>query len=83
MGFMDKVKQQAEQAMATGNTDLLRALGTAYYAQQRQGGPADAVTSALAALDAAAEDGPIDTAPTTAPKAPTVPTGTPTGDFTL
>jgi hypothetical protein len=30
---------------------LLRNLGAAYYAQQREGGSADAVTAALAAMD--------------------------------
>ncbi|HTW19497.1 MAG TPA: hypothetical protein VME70_04695 [Mycobacteriales bacterium] len=71
MSFMDKVKQQAEQAMVKaqqgvqqGQTklndmqtqrnhdSLLRDLGAAYYAQQRSGGSAEAVTAALDALDA-------------------------------
>lgn len=76
MGFMDKVKAQAEMAMqkaqqTTARLDqqgakkqsdaLLHDLGAAYYAQQRMGGPEYAVTSALTALDAhASQHGPID-----------------------
>ncbi|MGH7692016.1 MAG: hypothetical protein ACREOA_04840 [Candidatus Dormibacteria bacterium] len=37
---------------------LLRDLGAAYYAQQRQGGPMGAVDQALAALDTEATTGP-------------------------
>jgi hypothetical protein len=93
MGFMDKVKQQAEQAMvkaqsgvaqgqaklgamstAKQNNELLHDLGVAYYSQQRQGGPQDAVDAALAALDAAAQNGPIDlTPPSAQPPAPAQP----------
>lgn len=102
MSFMDKVKQQAEQAMvkaqqgvAQGQTKindmqagkshdaLLRELGAAYYAQQRAGGPADAVTAAVEALDAnaaaaaAAATAPQPGAPTfggsSAPGAPSTP----------
>jgi hypothetical protein len=82
MGLMDKVKQQAEQALAKAQQGvsqgqaklgdlqakrrsdaLLRDLGAAYYAEQRQGGPHDPVVSALAALDEhAKQNGPIDTA---------------------
>lgn len=70
MGLMDKVKQQAEQALtkaqqgvaqgqakldevqAKRQTDqLLRDLGAAYYAAERQGGPADDVAKALSAVD--------------------------------
>jgi hypothetical protein len=70
MGLMDKVKQQAEQALAKaqqgvsqgkGKLDqvqakrqwdaLLHTLGAAVYAEQRQGGPSEAVTAALGALD--------------------------------
>lgn len=81
MGLMDKVKQQAEQAMAKAQQGvsqgqakleevqnkrqadgLLRNLGAAYYAQVRRGGPGDAVTAALAALDEHAQaHGDIDT----------------------
>lgn len=84
MGLMDKVKAQAEQAVAKGKQGvaqgqskleeiqakkkadgLLRNLGAAYYAQQRAGGSADAVTGALAAVDQhAAEHGTVDTAAT-------------------
>jgi len=72
MGLMDKVKAQAEQAVAKAQQGIaqgqakvdemqtkkhadaaLRDLGAAYYAQQREGGSADAVTAALAAVDAA------------------------------
>jgi hypothetical protein len=79
MGFMDKVKAQAEQAMvkaqqgasqAQGKLDehqakrtgdaLVAALGAAFYAEQRQGGPTQAVTDALGALDAhVAANGPL------------------------
>lgn len=39
---------------------LLRELGSAYYAQQRSGGSADAVSAALSAVDAhVAEHGPL------------------------
>jgi len=88
MGFMDKVKAQAEQAVSKGqdavaqgqtklnemqaakaHDALLRDLGAAYYAQQRSGGPADAVTAALAALDSEAAPA----APTAAPEAPVEP----------
>jgi hypothetical protein len=95
MGFMDKVKAQAEQAVAKaqqgvaqGQTKiddlqtkragdaLVMALGTAYYAEQRQGGPQQAVITALAAVDAhVAAHGPIGGAPP-APVAP-VPPATP------
>ena len=81
MGLMDKVKAQAEQAVAKAQQGvaqgkekveelqakrhadaLLRNLGAAYYAQQRSGGSDNAVTAALATLDAhATEHGPIDT----------------------
>jgi len=81
MGFMDKLSQQAEQAMAKAKEGLaqgqakvdqlqakrhadalLRDLGAAYYAQARQAGSPDAVTAAMAALDAYSASGaPIDT----------------------
>jgi hypothetical protein len=45
-------KAKLDQAQAKHQWDgLLRNLGAAVYAEQRQGGPADAVTAALAALD--------------------------------
>lgn len=54
---------------------LLRDLGAAFYAEQRSGGTRDAVTAALAAVDAhAAEHGGIDTAATApSPLSPSVP----------
>jgi hypothetical protein len=103
MGFMDKVKQQAEQAMvkaqsgvaqgqaklgamsaAKQNSELLHALGAAYYAQERQGGSPEAVAAAFAALDAAAQTAPIDLTPPSAqapepaqaPQAPQAPQAT-------
>jgi hypothetical protein len=92
MGFMDKVKAQAEQAMvkaqqgvAQGQTKiddlqtrragdaLIAALGTAFYAEQRQGGSQQAVVAALAAVDAhVAAHGPIG-GPPPAPVAPAGP----------
>jgi hypothetical protein len=45
-------KAKLDQAQAKHQWDgLLRDLGAAVYAEQRQGGPADAVTAALSALD--------------------------------
>ena len=84
MGLMDKVKAQAEQAVAKAQQGvaqgkekveeiqakkqgdaLLRNLGAAYFSQQRSGGSADAVATALAAVDAhVAEHGAIDAAVT-------------------
>lgn len=71
MGLLDKVKAQAEQAVAKAQQGvaqsqakidemqakkqlqgLLRDLGAAYYAQQREAGSAEAVQSALGAVDA-------------------------------
>lgn len=53
-------KAKIDQAQAKHQWDgLLAKLGAAVYAEQRQGGPAEAVTAALAALDAhAATHGP-------------------------
>lgn len=64
---------KAQQGMAQGQTkldqmqakrkadSLLHELGVAYYAQSRHGGSAEAVSLALAALDAfSVEQGPID-----------------------
>jgi hypothetical protein len=96
MGFMDKVKAQAEQAVAKaqqgvaqGQTKiddlqtkragdgLIMALGTAFYAEQRQGGAQQAVITALADLDAhVAAHGPIGAAPP-APVAPVAPAAPP------
>jgi hypothetical protein len=92
MGFMDKVKAQAEQAVAKaqqgvaqGQTKiddlqtkraadaLIMALGAAFYAEQRQGGPQQAVITALSAVDAhVATHGPIGVTPP-APVAPVAP----------
>lgn len=45
-------KAKLDQAQAKHQWDgLLSNLGEAVYAEQRQGGPADAVTAALSALD--------------------------------
>lgn len=116
MGFMDKVKAQAEQAVVKAQagvaqgqakletrhaghqqTELLRALGAAVYAEQRQGAGGEAVASALAALDEFnARQGSIDLSaapqpgtavpigPQAATPAPGAPQpGTPSGDVTL
>ena len=72
MGLMDKVKSQAEVAVAKGKQgvaqgqakvhdvqakrqleNLYEALGAAYYAEQREGGPHDAVATALEAVETA------------------------------
>ena len=46
-------KAKIDQAQAKHQWDaLLRNLGAAVWAEQREGGPSDAVTAALAALDA-------------------------------
>ena len=71
-----------------GSDSLLRDLGVAYYAEQRQGGPHEAVAQALSALDAhAGENGPIDlstTGPQAAPTQAAPSSGaTPAGDFKL
>jgi hypothetical protein len=74
MGLMDKMKEQAAQALNKAQQGvsqgkakideaqakhqwdaLLHRLGAAVYAEQREGGSSDAVTAALAALDAQAE----------------------------
>jgi hypothetical protein len=74
MSLMDKMKEQAAQALTKAQQGvsqgkakieeaqakhqwdgLLRNLGAAVYAEQREGGPSDAVTAALAALDAQVE----------------------------
>ena len=57
-------KAKLDQAQAKHQWDgLLRDLGAAVYAEQRQGGPAEAVTAALAALDEhVTTQGPAETA---------------------
>lgn len=114
MGLMDKVKQQAEQALtkaqqgvAQGQAkldevqakrqadQLLRDLGAAYYAAERQGGPAEDVTKALSAVDehfaaqaaaesAAASSAPSSDAQASAPAAAAgQPSTAPAGDYKL
>jgi hypothetical protein len=63
-GFLDRAKNAAQQGVAAGKqkvgdvqvqragADLLKKLGTAVYAEQRQGGSPEAVEAALGALDA-------------------------------
>jgi hypothetical protein len=70
---------KAQQGVAQGQTKLnemqagksqdglLRDLGSAYYAQQRSGGSADAVEAALAALDAHAQAASASTPPAPPP----------------
>ncbi|MGA9776036.1 MAG: hypothetical protein WBU92_08980 [Candidatus Dormiibacterota bacterium] len=79
-----QVQARVDQAQAKRATDgLLRELGAAYYAEQRQGGPHDAVEQALAALDShAGPSGTIDASPTPAGAAPTAQEA-PAGDFKL
>jgi hypothetical protein len=100
MALIDKVKQQAEQAVGLAQQGLsqgqakleevqakrqaqtlLRNLGAAYYAQQREGGPEAAVTAALAAMDehmaAHPPTGPDATQASSTQE--TGPTGAPTG----
>jgi hypothetical protein len=58
-----QAKLDAMQAKKQGDA-LLRELGAAYFAQQRSGGSADAVTAALAKVDAhVSEHGAVDTTP--------------------
>lgn len=107
MGFMDKLKVQAEQMAAKAQEGsaqvqakfdavqvkrsadaLLRDLGAAYYAEQRQGGPHDSVAKALDALDVhASQSGPVDLGTTGPQPGPTQPAPTsgaqPAGDFKL
>jgi L-serine deaminase len=93
MGLMDKVKAQAEQAMAKAQQGvsqgqakldamqakkqadaLLRDLGAAYYAAERQNASMDAVHTALARVDEhAATQGGIDTAATAGTTPPPAP----------
>lgn len=93
MGLLDKVKAQAGQVAAQGQAKLgevqakrqadalLRELGHAYYRQQREGGPAGAVSDALAKVDAhVAEHGSLDAAPAAAGSAQG---SAPAGDFKL
>lgn len=113
MGLMDKVKQQAEQALtkaqqgvAQGQAKLdevqakrqadllLRDLGAAYYAAERQGGPVEDVSKALSAFDellasqAAAESAAATTTPSpdaaaSATTTAATPSSAPSGDYKL
>lgn len=84
-----QMKAKFEQTQAKRGVDtLLRDLGAACYAEQRQAGPHDAVEKALAALDAhVSEHGPIDvstTGPQSMPSQSAPADGTaPAGDFKL
>jgi hypothetical protein len=62
-GFMDRAKEQAQNALSQGRekveevqaqragNDLLRRLGRAYYAEQRESGPTADVQEALVAVE--------------------------------
>ena len=62
-GFLDRARQMAEQGMNTGKqkveevqvgreaTTLLKRLGAAYWAEQRDGGSHEEVVRALTAID--------------------------------
>ncbi|HVC22007.1 MAG TPA: hypothetical protein VNH82_01025 [Candidatus Dormibacteraeota bacterium] len=112
MGFMDKMKAQADQlavkaqqgtaqmqtkfdaVQAKRTSDaLLRDLGAAYYAEQRNKGPHAAVEAALTALDThASQASAVDTGTTGPQPVPVQSTATgsgesaasqPSGDFKL
>ncbi|KNB49325.1 hypothetical protein [Streptomyces caatingaensis] len=63
-GFLDRAKEQAQQALQQGKekveevqaqragSDLLRKLGAAYYAEKRGSGTEQATQEALTALEA-------------------------------
>jgi len=84
-----QVQAKFDTMQAKRSSDvLLRDLGAAYYAEQRQDGPHDQVEKALAALDAhASQPGLVDVAPTAPQPAPSQAAPTsgaqPAGDFTL
>ena len=62
-GFLDRAKEQAQRGLAQGKqkldevqvqragADLLKKLGSAYYAEQRRGGDPRATQDALRALE--------------------------------
>jgi hypothetical protein len=82
-----QTKLDAVQAKRSSDV-LLRDLGAAYYAEQRQGGPHAAVETALAALDShASQPAPIDVSTTGPQPMPTQSTPSadaqPAGDFKL
>src|SRR3954451_19690845 len=81
-----QLADQAQQRIAQGQAKLtelqvrkqadalLRDLGAAVWAAQRQGGPHQPIEDAMAALDAhVAAHGPIDTAPSAPDEPPAVP----------
>lgn len=80
-----QVQAKFETMQAKRGTDtLLRDLGAAYYAEQRQGGPHDAVEKALAALDDhAATAGPVDTSTTGPQPGPSQSGPAPGGSYSL
>jgi len=84
-----QVQAKFDAAQAKRATDtLLRDLGAAYYAEQRQGGPHDAVDKGLVALDThASQSGPVDvstTGPQPTPSQAAPSSGSPAaGDFKL
>jgi hypothetical protein len=81
-----QAKFESVQAKRSADA-LLRDLGAAYYAEQRQGGGHDAVDKALAALDGHVTDGgAVDTSTTGAQPTPTQAapsSGATTGDYKL
>ena len=84
-----QVQAKFDEVQAKRTSDsLLRDLGAAYYAEQRQGGSRAAVEQALQALDAHSnEAGPVDTSTTAAQPTPrqAAPSSgaAPAGDFKL
>lgn len=91
-----KGKAQAQQLAQQGQAkvaeiketreegELFKSLGEAYYNQQRKGGDAGAVATALGAVDAHfAANPPAPPAPGEPPAPGQTPPGAPSGDFTL
>lgn len=84
-----QVQAKFDTVQAKRSADaLLRDLGAAYYGEQRQGGPHDAVDRAMAALDAhASQTGPVDVSTTGPQPVPTQSAPSsgppPAGDFKL
>lgn len=84
-----QVQAKFDAAQAKRSSDgLMRDLGAVYYAEQRQGGPHDAVESALAALDAQVSQGGAVDVSTTGPRPMPSQSGSsasaqPAGDFKL
>ena len=72
-----QVQAKVDEVQSRRTRDsLLRELGTAYYAELRQGGSHQAVEQALAALDSMPPPT-VDAAPGSAPPAPAPPAATP------